>query len=353
VLDAEITAVTPPARTAPAPTPQSPAARPPAWRRPVIGGGLGVALVVVALAAVEMIGIARALTGIVGLLLVLSSACRAVGVRRGRPVDVSLVASVGWLTALSAAAVLADVLPLAEGRDPSRALTSPAMLPPDLFSSHPLGTDSQALDVLTQLLYGARVSLVVAGGAVVIAFLVGGALGICAGYFRGKVEATIGFVTDSLLAFPALILLLALVTVLRPSVLNVTIALGVLGTPGTVRLARASTLAVASREFVTASRTLGARTPRIILGEVVPNVVPALIAYSFVAIGFLIVAEASLSFLGLGIQRPNPTWGNLISQGQAVLNTQPWLVVLPSIFLFLTVLATNYVGQRLQQKWSM
>jgi len=160
-------------------------------------------------------------------------------------------------------------------------------------------------------------------------------------------------VTDTFLAFPALILLLALVSVLKPSVLNVTLALGVLGTPGTVRLARAATLAVASREFVTASRTLGARTPRLLFREVMPNVLPPLIAFSFVAFGFLIVAEASLSFLGLGIQRPNPTWGNLIAQGQATFDTHPWLVIFPAVFLFLTVMASNYIGQRLQQKWAI
>lgn len=324
-----------------------------ARRRVAVTFVAALACLAVALLAATLVGSIRALLGVLSLWLLISATCRLIGLQKGRTIDVSLVVSWVWLAILTVAAATVGFLPLAEGRDPSKALTSPAMLPPDLFSAHPLGTDSQALDVLSQLLYGARVSLVVAGGAVLIALIVGGTLGVCAGYFRGKIEAAIGFVTDSMLAFPALILLLALVTVLDASVLNVTIALGILGTPGTVRLARASTLSIASREFVTASRTLGAKTLRIILGEIVPNVVPALIAYSFVAIGFLIVAEASLSFLGLGIQRPNPTWGNLISQGQSMLNTQPWLVALPSIFLFLTVLSTNYIGQRLQQKWSL
>ena len=330
----------------------------PGWRqglywRGVAHFGVGAALVVLGLAPLALPGAVRTLMIVCGIYLLLRYGCDVVERRTGRRLDLGLLLSAAWLVLLTLAAIMANVLPLAEGRDPSNALTSTAMLPPDVFSGHPLGTDSQALDVLAQLLFGARVSLVVATGAVIIALIVGGALGVFAGYFRGKIEAIIGFVTDTMLAFPALILLLALVTVLKPTVLNVTLALGVLGTPGTIRLARAATLSVASREFVTASRTLGARTPRIVLGEVVPNVLPPLIAYSFVAVGFLLVAEASLSFLGLGIQRPNPTWGNLIAQGQSTLGTQPWLVILPSTFLFLTVVAANYIGQRLQQKWNL
>ncbi|MGV2984210.1 ABC transporter permease [Microbacterium sp. AGC85] len=273
--------------------------------------------------------------------------------RRGRHLDVGVVLSAAWLIVLGAAAAFADALPLSEGRDPSKTLLVPAMQPPDLFSAHPFGTDSQALDVLAQLLYGARVSLIVAGGAVLIALVVGGAVGVIAGYFRGKIEAVIGFITDTILAFPALILLLALVTVLQPTVINLTIALGILGVPGVVRLARASTLAISSREFVVASRTLGAGTSRILVREIVPNIIPPLVALGFVTAGFLLVAEASLSFLGLGIQRPNPTWGNLISQGQAKLHSDPWLVALPVVFLFLTVMASNYIGQQLQKKWSL
>ena len=139
-----------------------------------------------------------------------------------------------------------------------------------------------------------------------------------------------------------LILLLAMVTFLSPTLLNITIALGVLAVPGYVRLARANTLTVASREFVIASQTLGASTGRILFRNLLPNVVPPLIAYSFIVMSFLIVAEASLSYLGLGIQRPNPTWGNLIAQGQTFLETNPSLVLIPSLALFLTVMSANF-----------
>lgn len=314
---------------------------------------LGVAALIIGLVVPTVAGSVRLAVGAVGAYAAVSAVHRWWVHRTGRALTLGTILSAAWLVLLTALAALADVLPLAEGRDPSKTLAEPAMLPPNLLSDHPFGTDTQALDVLAALLYGARVSVVIAVGAVSIALVVGGILGVLSGYFRGWIDMVIGFLTDAMLAFPALILLLALASILQPTVFNVTIALGALGIPGTVRLARASTLAVASREFVVASRTLGARTGRIMLREVVPNVAPPLIAYGFVIVGFLIVAEASLSFLGLGIQRPNPTWGNLIWQGQAHLETEPYLVMLPSLFLFLTVMSSNYVGQRLQQRWAI
>ena len=210
-----------------------------------------------------------------------------------------------------------------------------------------MGTDTLGLDILAQLLYGARVSLVVAFGASFIALLLGTVVGMLAGYQRGWVDEVIGFITDCILSFPALILLLAMVTFLSPSLPNITVALGVLAVPGYVRLARANTLTVASRDFVVATQTLGASPSRILFRNLLPNVVPPLIAYSFIVMSFLIVAEASLSYLGLGIQRPNPTWGNLIAQGQTLMETNPSLVLIPSFALFLTVMSANYIGQRL------
>lgn len=258
--------------------------------------------------------------------------------------------SVAWLGGISLAAALVAVLPLAEGRDPALTLTEPSLASPSLFTDHPLGTDTLGLDILSQLLYGARVSLIVAFGASILAFIIGTVIGMFAGYVKGLPDQIIGFITDCVLSFPALILLLAMVTFLTPSLLNITIALGVLAIPGYVRLARASTLTVSSREFVIASQTLGASNARILFRNLLPNVVPPLIAYSLIVMSFLIVAEASLSYLGLGIQRPNPTWGNLIAHGQTYLDTHPALVLIPSAALFLTVMSANYLGQRLQSR---
>jgi peptide/nickel transport system permease protein len=298
-------------------------------------------------------GLLRTLAAVIAVYVALRLVVASVGRRRGVRVDLGAWLAGTWLGLLATASALASVLPLAEGRDPSRALTEPVFEAPDLLSRHPFGTDLFGLDVLSQLLYGARVSLTVAVGAIVIAIVVGGTVGMLAGFLRGWVDAIVSFLTDTLLAFPALILLLALAAILSPSVLNITIALGVLAVPGTVRLARAATISISSREFVTASRALGATAPKIILRDIAPNVLPPLIAYSFVTVGFLIVAEASLSFLGLSIKRPNPTWGNVIYQGQSELTTHPYLVLLPALFLFLTVTSASYIGQRLQRKWAI
>lgn len=316
-------------------------------------GLVGLAVLVLAAALPVGPGGLRLVVGTVGGYLAAVALHRWWQHRTGRKISLGIILSSLWLGGLTLAAMFVSVLPLAEGRDPSRTLTQPAMLQPNLFSRHPLGTDSQALDVLSTLLYGARVSIMVAVGAVLFALVVGGLFGVLAGYFRGWADSAIGFVTDAMLAFPALILLLAMASIMRPSPVNVTLALGILATPGIVRLARAGTLAIASREFVTAGRTLGARTSRIVFREIIPHIIPPMVAYSFIVAGFLIVAEASLSFLGLGIRRPNPTWGNLIAQGQGLLITHPWLVILPAFFLFLTVVSSNFIGQRLQQKWAI
>ncbi|MBW1639420.1 ABC transporter permease [Microbacterium resistens] len=256
----------------------------------------------------------------------------------------------GWLALLVVVAATADLLPLSEGRDPSRTLSVVAMAPPTLIGAHPLGTDALGLDILAQLIYGARVSITVAVGATALALLLGAMLGMTAGYARGPVDQIIGFVTDVLLSFPGLILLLAMATFLRPNTANVTVALGILALPGYVRLARSNTLAIASREFVTASRALGAGAVRILVRGVLPHLVPTLLSYGFLAMSFLIVAEASLSYLGLGIQRPDPTWGNLIATGQAHLETHPGLVAIPAAALFLTVASANALGQWLSSR---
>lgn len=256
-----------------------------------------------------------------------------------------------WLVLVVLAAIFADLLPLAESRDVSKTLTSPTLVRPDLFSSHPLGTDRQGLDIFGGVIYGARVSLVVSFGAVVIGTLVGGAIGLASGYYRRRTEAVINVATDAMLAFPPLILLLGMVAVLAPSVRNVTLALGLLGIPTYIRLARANTLVFAQRDFVLAAKSLGARSRRIIVRELLPNVALPIVSYGFIVIGALIVAEASLSFLGLSIRRPNPTWGNMIAAGQDEFDQHPHLVFTPGVVLFATVFALNRVGDKARSLW--
>lgn len=273
-------------------------------------------------------------------------------VRFPKLANLGTILALTWTGLVVLGALIVDFLPLSESRDPSKALTTASTLPPDLFTAHPLGTDGQGLDILGGLLYGARVSLVVGIGGVLIGALIGGALGLIAGYRGGWADKVISILTDTLLAFPSLILLIAILTVLDPTLPNVTLALGIMVVPSFARLVRANAMSYAGREFVTAARSLGAGEVRIMLREVAPNIVQSVFSYSFMLIAVLIVAEASLSYLGLSIPRPEPTWGNMISAGQSDFQRYPFLVGIPAVVLFLTVLSFNQLGEAAGRKWS-
>jgi peptide/nickel transport system permease protein len=255
-----------------------------------------------------------------------------------------------WLGVLSLGAILADVLPLAEARNPAKTLTEPILLRPDLFSGHPLGTDRQGLDLLGGVFYGARVSLTVGVGAVLIGLVVGLPVGMLAGFYRRKTEVGVDFGTNVLLAFPPIILLLAMASVLEPNVRNVTLSLGLISIPVYIRISKMNTILYAQREFVVAAVAAGAKNRRVMLKELVPCVLPPVLTYGVVVVAVAIVAEASLSFLGLSIQRPEPTWGNMIAAGQDSYTTNPHLVFVPGIVLILTVLSLNHISQVLRKR---
>ncbi|MCD9624697.1 ABC transporter permease [Rhabdothermincola salaria] len=297
-------------------------------------------LTVWAQAPVVAVGLAAFYMGLDALLFVV----------KGRKVNTGFWLAVVWVVGLVLLAVFADLLPLGESEDTAATLRDTPRLRPDLFSAHPLGTDNQALDILAGVIYGARVSLQVSFLAVAIGMVGGGLLGISAGFFRGKLDAVVGVFADSMLAFPPLILLLAVVAAVDASVLNISLALALLSVPTYTRLARANTLTLAQREFVLSARAMGAKDWRIIAFELVPNVVRPLLSYSFIIIAVLIVAEASLSFLGVGIQRPTPTWGNMIAAGQNDLQQTPHLVFVPGAVMFVTVFALNKIGDRARAK---
>jgi peptide/nickel transport system permease protein len=334
-----------------------PATAGPRWRRyrPLIAaGGLGLGLVLVLVGCLvlsDAAGVLRPVTVIVGLVALLAGLDSLLKIRIGEHAQTGLYLSVIWLGLVVAAALLANFIPVSEARDTSLVISEPALLRPEIFSSHPLGTDRQSLDILGGIIYGARVSLVVGLGAVTIGLVIGGFFGLLAGFYRRSTEAVINLFTDVLIAFPPLILLLALVAVLEPNVRNVTIGLAVLSIPIYVRLAKANTLQHAQRDFVLASRALGAKNGRIIFRELLPNVLPSLVSYAFVVVAVLIVAEASLSYLGLSIQRPEPTWGNMIAAGEDSFQRHPHLVLIPGAVLFLTVFALNRVGESARQLW--
>lgn len=271
----------------------------------------------------------------------------------GEKFDTGLWLAIFWFAIVVLAAVFADLLPLSESRDASKTILSgtPTLKRPDIFSANPLGTDRQALDILGGVIYGARVSLQVSLGALAIGIAAGGIIGVIAGYFSKKLDTVIGVITDSILSVPPLILLLVLVTVLEPSPLNMSLTLAAVGVPTYIRLARANTLVFAQREFVLAARAMGASRKRIVFRELVPNVALPLLSYAFIIVAVLIVAEASLSFLGIGIQRPEPTWGNMIAAGQDDFDRHPHLVFIPGGVMFLTVFALNRIGEKARELW--
>jgi peptide/nickel transport system permease protein len=264
-------------------------------------------------------------------------------VRRDRKPGALLLVAVGWIALIVLAAALADFLPIGSPTDMDmlarRALPS---------AQHLLGTDQFGRDELARLIYGARISLTVGLLAPVIGVTVGGCLGMLAGYFRGRFETLTVAGVDVLLAFPPLVFALAVTAYLGQSILNLTLVIGILGIPAFTRVARAVTLSLSEREFVTAARALGATHTRILLRELLPNVALPLLAFFLLGVAVTIVVEGALSFLGLGVPPPAPSWGSMIGEGRESLDLAPWLAFLPAGFMFATVLAFNIVGDTLR-----
>lgn len=270
----------------------------------------------------------------------------------GAEANIGMWFASSWMGLIVVGAVTAGILPLAESKKPSKTLQEPVLGRPDLFSKHPLGTDRQGLDMLGGVVYGLRTSLIIGLGVVFLGLLIGGTIGLIAGYNRGRLDQTLEFFTNSMLAFPPLILLMGVAAVMERNILNITLALTVVSIPTYVRLARANTMVIGQREFVLAARALGLRNRTILTKDIAPNVMKPLLSYAFVVTAVIIVAEASLSFLGLGIPRPEPTLGNMIASGQSDFDTVPHLVFVPATALFLTVLSLNRLGEEAQRRWS-
>jgi peptide/nickel transport system permease protein len=267
----------------------------------------------------------------------------AASVPRPRRIGLLFWIAIGWMALIFAVAILADILPLPSPTDMDmlerRAPVS---------AEHWLGTDGLGRDELARLIHGARISLVVGLCAPMIGLVIGGALGMLAGYVRGRFETLVVGSMDVLLAFPPLILALAVTAFVGQSILNLTCILGVLGIPAFMRVARAATLTLARREFVIAAEALGATHARILLRELLPNVLLPLVAFFLLGVAITIVAEGALSFLGLGVPPPISSWGSMIGEGRESLDVAPRLAFFPAFAFFLTVLAFNLVGDTLK-----
>jgi peptide/nickel transport system permease protein len=222
-----------------------------------------------------------------------------------------------------------------------------------LSPGHLFGTDPVGNDVLSRLLYGGRASLETALAVNLIGLFLGGTIGALAGYLGGVVDAVAMRGLDVLIAFPALVLALAIADSLGPGQGHTILALSFFAVPVFARNARAATLRLRELTFMTAARLCGTRTWRMLVRHIAPNILPQLLTFGLLSMGAIMVIEGALSFLGLGIALPDPSWGNMIFQGQQSLSATPLLVLFPSAFLFVSVLAFNLVGDALRARWNV
>ncbi|MEO9781507.1 MAG: ABC transporter permease [Sedimentitalea sp.] len=214
--------------------------------------------------------------------------------------------------------------------------------------NHPLGTDHLGRDYLSRLIYGARVSLLIGTIAALISGVIGTAMGVAAGYFGGKVDAVVTFLINVRLAMPVVLVALAVVAIMGGSLEVVIVVLGLLLWDRFAVVMRSSTLQVRGREYVAAARAVGCSTPRILMSEIMPNIVNNLIVVVTLEMAHAILLEAALSFLGLGVQPPTPSWGLMVSEGKNMMLFEPWLVLIPGAVLFILVLAINLMGDGLR-----
>lgn len=215
-------------------------------------------------------------------------------------------------------------------------------------TDHFLGTDELGRDTLSRVIYGSRISLLVGIIAVGISLLIGVALGLVSGYARGMTDAVIMRIMDGLLAFPTLVLALAITAMLGPSLNNVMIAIGITGIPDFARLVRGQVLALRDLEYVQAARSVGAHRMRIMTKHILPNTMAPIIVQTSLAIPAAILAEAGLSFLGLGVQPPTASWGSMLNIARGYMQHSPWLAIAPGVAIFVTVLAFNFLGDALR-----
>src|SRR3954451_10623216 len=247
--------------------------------------------------------------------------------------------SAGWMGLVTFLAVFAGTLPFVKPYPKTYTCAGDGP-----SADHWLGCDNIGRDLFSRIAYGGRVSLFIGLMVVVLSLAVGGAIGILAGYYRGKTDTVLSMVVDTILAIPPLVLLLFVVIVLGQNIQNIIVAVGILAIPTTARIVRANTLVYSQRDFVTAARVLGAKNRRIIWREVLPNVVPALVSYTFLAVGIIIVVEGILSFLGASVPPPQPTWGKIIAEGRQQLDVRPLVAILPGLVIFFSVLSLNIIS---------
>jgi peptide/nickel transport system permease protein len=279
--------------------------------------------------------------------------------RRGR-LSLGAWIAIGWLVLVAGAAILAPVLPLDDPNIGDFAAAKDGWFSP----GHPFGADAQGRDVLSRVIWGARASLMISVGAIVLGTLIGGLLGLIAGYVRGMTDTGLSALFNILLAFPQLVLALSLVAVLSPNtdqdpptygerVRVMVIAIAIISIPILARITRANALTWSEREFVAAARAQGAKGRNVMFREVLPNVMPAMLSIALLGVAVVIVLEGGLAIFGLSVNRPDPSWGNMIAGEISDLELAPHTWQAPSIIIFFTVLALNYLGDVVRAKFDV
>ncbi len=261
--------------------------------------------------------------------------------------------AVGWFVLVAALAVLAPWL-TDKGllQDPlvlSKKSTGGGLnqLP---SAAHWFGTDNLGRDQFSRVIWGGRVSLPVGFTSIALGLLIGATVGLVSGYLKGWVDNSLMSGMDIILAFPPLLLALSIITFTQsPDIPHISLAIGIVAVPAIARLVRANTLTFREREFVLASRTMGASHGRIIAREILPNVVPPVISFAVIGVAVAIAAEAALAFIGVGVPLPAPTWGGMIQQAATALNEHPFQVFLPCLILTLTIMSMYFIGDRMRQ----
>ena len=262
-----------------------------------------------------------------------------------------MASKVWFYTGVAVLALLAGgalLAPLLAPHDPLRQNLNRDLIP--YSSDHPLGTDKLGRDILSRTLYGGRISLLTGIATVTISLAIGLMIGSMSGYFGGWLDQLLMRVVDVLMAFPGILLAIALTAVLGPGLDHVILALCLIGWTGYARLVRGEILSLREREFVQAARALGCRPKRIIARHLLPNLLPPLLIQATFGLAAAIVAEGSLSFLGLGVEPPTPSWGSMLNDGRQFLLVAPHMTTYPGLALMVTVLALNLVGDALQDR---
>ena len=240
--------------------------------------------------------------------------------------------------------------PWLSSADPQEIQLKEALLPPS--SNHLLGTDQLGRDLFSRMLYGARVSLTVGFIAIGLATVMGVTVGAASGYAGGWVDAFLMRIVDVFLCFPTLFLILAAVAFLEPGLAPIIAIIGATGWMGVARLVRAEVLSLKEREFIEAAKVIGASHTRILTKHLIPNAMAPVLVSATLGVGSAILIESALSFLGIGIQPPMASWGNILAEGKATLGIAWWLTVIPGLAIFWVVLGCNLLGEGLRQKWN-